>query len=98
MAKHESILDVVRKLQLHHPSWILVDHWEADLCAIGIAEAHEPRRLAYVSTWKQPAGRYFLELESPEGEDYKVDGTFEAVDFEELEGRIFGHLHIEEVT
>lgn len=95
MVKEERIVEVVRRLQVYHPNWVVVDHWEADMCAMGFAEAEAPRRLAYVSTWEQPAGRYFLELESADGEDYKVDGTFEGIEFGELEHRISEHLGLE---
>jgi hypothetical protein len=44
----------------------VVDHWRADRHAIGFRSVGRPRRLLYVSTWRQPAGRFHWELESSE--------------------------------
>ena len=43
----------------------VVDDWEADLCAIGIAKPGADRPLLYVSTFQKEQGRYYAEVELP---------------------------------
>lgn len=69
LIKDESLLALLDRLQLAAKEWAVVDHWEADLCAVGIAHRDDPRRLVYVSTWNKPAGRYYIECETPRGDD-----------------------------
>ena len=42
----------------------ILDHWEADRYAIGIARADNHERLVYISTWQREAGRFRVELET----------------------------------
>ena len=45
---------------------VLVDHWEADLTAVGIARRGAEQRLAYVSVKTGSAGaRFYVALENP---------------------------------
>jgi hypothetical protein len=67
--KDRSIRSLVASLRLEEHSWVIVDPWEADLFAVGIGRADQPRRRVYVSTWKQPKGRYYYECETPTGSD-----------------------------
>ncbi len=96
LQKDPNILNVIKKLKCEERGWAFVDYWDADLTAIGIIAPRAPRKIAYISTWQQEKpGWYFLELESPDGPalvDYKVDGTFESIDFAELERRVVAHL------
>jgi hypothetical protein len=46
-------------------SFDIVDHWESDLCAVGIASPRDHGILAYLSCYGEPEGRYHVELELP---------------------------------
>ena len=61
-----TLLVVLKQLRqdLGDTAFVVVDHWESDLCAVGVADPRNPRVLAYVSTWSQPEGRYYLVLDS----------------------------------
>jgi hypothetical protein len=61
--KDDSILLFLRELSALGVDWQLKDHWQGDLCAIGLTSAAMPEHLAYVSSWQQPAGEYYVELE-----------------------------------
>jgi hypothetical protein len=64
--KSQSVREFVRGLAEHlgFQSFSVVDHWEADTHAIGIANVVDPRVLVYVSV-NDSARRYFLSFESP---------------------------------
>ena len=36
MNKDSSIIELLKKLDLEKRKWAIVDHWDDDLCAIGI--------------------------------------------------------------
>jgi len=69
-------------------NFVVIDHWESDRSAVGVAATDDPRQLVYIASRGQTAGPYFVELEaSPsEGSDlpYTMVGRFEAVDREQL--------------
>lgn len=54
---------LLKKLALEQRGWVVVDHWDAALCATGIAAAHNLKRLVYVSVWRKKSGRYHYECE-----------------------------------
>ncbi len=58
-------MDLIARLQVNSRGWRVVDHWEADLCAIGIAKEGSPRFLVYVSTYDRASGRYDYQCETP---------------------------------
>jgi hypothetical protein len=94
LIKDESILALLDRLQLTAKGWVVVDHWEGDLCAVGIAHRDHPRRLVYVSTWNKPAGRYYFERETPTGDeptDYQSH-EIEDADFGTLVSAMEAHL------
>ncbi len=43
----------------------VVDHWDADLLAVGISRRGEPEPLVYVSAVRDQEGRFDLALELP---------------------------------
>lgn len=96
--KDRAIIEVISKLQqrLGENFFQIVDHWEADLCGIGIANPQAHEILVYIGTAHMPEGQYFVELESaPEpGSEmpYQVAGRYESVGFEELVSIVSAHL------
>jgi hypothetical protein len=89
-----SVLDRLRS-RLGPDAFILADHWENDLCAIGIASPRDPRVLVYISTYTELPDRFGYELEMPQlGSDapYQATGRGTNVSFEELVGVIIEHL------
>jgi hypothetical protein len=78
------------------PTFVVVDHWDGDLCAIGVAATHDPKQLVYISSWNRPGGRYFVELETapaPGSEmQYASVSKFDNVDREELARIVAQHL------
>jgi hypothetical protein len=98
LVKDESIHDLLARLKraLRGREFQVVDHWEASLCAIGVASPQEKRALAYISTFDKPPGYYFLSLELPpppgSGRSYVPAGEYEHVDFKGLARLIKRHL------
>ena len=77
---------------LGHDAFTVRDHWEADLCATGIARVGAPGVLAYLSVFQQPTERFFLELEQPTASPYEVVGSWESIAYPELLERVRQHL------
>ena len=96
--KHPSILNALDQLQsrLGRHAFNIVDHWEPDLCAIGIASPRNPQVLVYVSCYGELPDRFNFELELPPlpGSDsvYLVAGRDSDVSFDELASVIAQHL------
>ena len=81
LEKHGSILSLLEQLPLEGRGWIVEDHWEGDLCAVGIVNPRLPGRLVYVSTYGKQTGRYYYECEVPHPE--YPDDSQEAVEMGE---------------
>ncbi|GAB4515766.1 MAG: hypothetical protein Tsb0020_34400 [Haliangiales bacterium] len=95
LQKDVSILRLLEHLNLSARGWMLVDYWDADRCAIGIATMAEPRRLVYVSTFARAEGRYDYACEAPAGdrlEDFTTLDEREDVDFDTLRQAMESHL------
>jgi hypothetical protein len=96
--KDPAILRVLDRLwsRLGPGTFVVTDHWEADLCAVGIASPYNHGVLAYISTHGEPPERFYVELELPPrpGGDfpYQAAGRFQALDFEQLASVIGKHL------
>jgi len=77
----------------------VVDHWDADLTAVGVGAADDPGRLVHFSIFKRRRGRYYVSLELPPqvGEDfpYVQGAVFEDIDFEQLAAIVAEHLGIQ---
>ena len=99
--KDESINRFLSRLEseLGPCNYQVVDHWEADPCAIGIASAKDSRRLVYVCTYDQPPGSFYFECEiggeSTNKSDYDSTVSGEAADFFTLLAIIRGHLALQ---
>lgn len=96
-SKHPQIRDFLGKLEASMPSggFQIVDFWDADPCAIGVAAPDDQRRLVYVSTYEQEDGTYAFECEAPPGDgtdDSQVVDQGENLLFDELARKIRSHL------
>jgi hypothetical protein len=95
LTKDKSILELIDRLDLEGKQWILADQWDADLFAIGIAAANQPRQLVYISTFNKSAGIYHIECESPSGEsdtEYVTTRRHENASFSDLLQALESHL------
>ena len=93
--KDTTIRDLMATLGLASRGWRIVDHWEADLQAVGVASERDLRRLIYISTFSRASGRYDYECETPEGpseQDYLTTASGKDVDYETLLGAMEAHL------
>jgi hypothetical protein len=95
MVKGQEIVALLSTIDIQQRGWMIVDHWEGDLCAIGIARISEPRRLVYVSTFNKNSGRYDYECEAPSGPndpDYVEVDRGQDVTLDELLDALVRHL------
>ncbi len=96
--KDPAILAVLDRLwsRLGPDAFVLADHWESDLCAVGIASPRNRGVLAYLSTYAELPERFYVELELPPllGDDfpYQVASRFDGLDFECLVSVVGKHL------
>ena len=65
--KDRSIIQLLDRLRarLGADAFDVVDHWEGDLCATGIAPPDNHDVLVCISTLGEPEGNYFVSLELP---------------------------------
>jgi len=97
MEKDASITELLDRLReaLVPLDWIAIDHWDADLCAVGIAPRSAPRRLVYVSTYEKSPGRYYFECECPTGTEphqFEVVERGDNASFDDLVRAVRAHL------
>ena len=86
LAKDDSILAVLERPKLATRGWRVVDHWDADRRAIGIAAEGYPRRLVYVSTFG------LAPADGVGADAYGVVAAGDAVELDVLERAIEAHL------
>lgn len=93
-----SVLDGLRA-RLGHESFDIVDHWESDLCAVGIASRRDHGVLAYLSCFGEPEGRWHVELELPplpsDDLPYRDAGRFPDLDVEAAAAIIRRHFGLQ---
>ncbi len=67
LEKEPCIRGVLARLRdaLGPDAFVVVDHWQADGCAVGVARPSEMGRLAYLAADPGTPGRYYVELEFP---------------------------------
>ncbi len=98
LRKHETILSLIDKLKsrMGDDAFDVVDHWDADLFAVGIAKPDDHDVLAYVCTYGRAVDNYFVSLELPPELDsdlpYRNAGDFEVQTFDELIEIILDHF------
>jgi hypothetical protein len=85
--KDQSILQLIIHLKerFGSTSFMIEDNWEADLCAIGIADL-KSRYLLYISSYGKPSDSFYLEFvkKDPGGKAEKVK-RFESVTTQEID-------------
>jgi hypothetical protein len=75
---------------------IVIDYWEADKTAIGLADKTK-KYIAYISDKGRADKKFFIALENPPITDslpYSTDSEFENLSSEEVEEVIIKHLKI----
>ncbi|MBS1797470.1 MAG: hypothetical protein JSS81_26845 [Acidobacteria bacterium] len=75
----------------------IVDRWDGDLCAVGVARRDDHGVLVYFSTFDRAEGRYFVSLELPSSDPenpYVAAGEFDDVGFDELASIVRRHLSL----
>ena len=98
MMKDDAILDAVEHLRkcLGPDEFQIMDHWEADLIAIGVASSSDLQRLVYFSLESGGERRFYVSLEAAptEGSElpYMGCGEFNNVDLEKLTEIVAEHL------
>ena len=101
LEKDASVLDTLTALQARlGDSLIPIDHWEADLMAVGVARSDSPGRVVYFSTYGHRPNRYYVDLEfpAPAGSElpYTQGEQFDDVDFDALLAIVARHLSLDE--
>jgi hypothetical protein len=98
LEKDAGILLVLAQLRasLGEDAFDVVDHWEADLTAVGIANPRNHSVLVYLSNFNRDQGHYDVELELPptakEDEPYRIAGNHWNVGFNEVIAIVREHL------
>jgi hypothetical protein len=93
--KVAAIEDLLVRLKLNERGWVVVDHWEADRFATGIASKRDQRRLVYISVFGSKPGEYSYECEEPSmdpEEVYVATCSGDGIAFEELLRVVEKHL------
>ena len=91
-----AVRQLFESLDMHELGWQIVDHWEGDLTAIGVASRKEPRRLVYISVFDKADGLYDFECEEPSGpelDSYLTVNSGENVTSQELLKAMGHHLN-----
>ena len=67
LQKDKSIIRLLDQLRtrLGRDAFDVVDHWESDLSAVGVARPDNHGVLVYLSTFGEPEDSYFASLELP---------------------------------
>ena len=98
MVKDGAILDAVEhlRMRLGPDEFQIIDHWEANLIAIGIASSSDLQQLVYFSLESGGERRFYVSLEAAptEGSElpYMDCGEFNNVDLEKLTEIVAEHL------
>ena len=101
LEKDTAIFELLDRLRasLGRGSFQVVDHWDTDREAIGVAHPGDVRVLAYLALTADPI-RYtvYLELPSKDGDEvsYTPAGEHHDVTFEKLVGVVRRHLQVVE--
>jgi len=97
LKKDDQVKWIVSKLKKRFSDQIIIkDYWEADLCAIGLADIDE-KYLIYLSTYGSPNQKMDLIIEVLENdnEQTKIIGEYKKISLSELENILTDHIRIE---
>jgi hypothetical protein len=98
--KHHSIETTLTRLSeaLGAGAFAVIDHWEDDEFAVGVAHPQHQAQLVYITTFEMPKDSYFVVFEKAPNPDsdlpYTDEGDDVAESFEELVEMIQKHLGI----
>ena len=96
--KDDSVLRVLDRLRsdLGDDAFDVVDHWDADLCAVGVARPSDHRFLVYISTFPPENGVLAYECERPSSDPdlpYDSDGIVNEASYDDVAAAVTRHLH-----
>lgn len=99
LQKDPSILQLLNRLRadLGDDAFDIVDHWEGESSAIGLALPSDHRVLVYVCTEDLPQGSFSYELELPPNDEtsvYSVARRSDGCSYLELLGALSSHWKI----
>jgi hypothetical protein len=87
-AKDPTLVAVLRQLRkdLGPNAFVVEDHWEADLNAVGIARPSDRRFLIYIATWPEVSGLSFqCEFPASDGDmPYESADMIDGATYEQL--------------
>lgn len=94
--KHDAVLKMLSRLEhrLGSGTFQIVDHWESDLDAIGVAHPSNGELLAYIAAYGPEDFYVELELPPEQGSElpYSVAGQFRSLTFDEVARIVAKHL------
>lgn len=64
--KSPALVQLIESLDVPKRGWVLLDHWDADTNAIGVAHHLNPRRLIYIALTDMG---YYYACEEPKGSE-----------------------------
>jgi hypothetical protein len=96
LEKHEAVLGLLARLEkrLGRGSFQIVDHWDSDLDAIGVAHPRNLELLAYIAAYGPEDFYVELELPPKPGSElpYSVAEQFRSLGFDEVAHLVANHL------
>lgn len=92
LEKDEAIKHLVGEIRRRFPRVAPVDHWEADLHAIGLVSESAPGRLLYVNSFNQPPGTFTVVCETDVGGRIVDQSTDERLALEQVIAKVIDHL------
>ena len=92
LQKLPALLSVVQKINVRFGGAVRVlDHWEADVCAVGFTRTGTDQPLVYLST--EDGQRFYVELEvAVEDAAYRSIGSFDGIPLERVVQLMESHL------
>ena len=95
--KDDSLRILVGELirRLPPKTFVVVDHWDSDPFAIGLARPSQPDHLVYITSDRDVHGRYFISRELPPNSDlapFQDAGADQFEDIDAMAEAIAAHL------
>jgi hypothetical protein len=101
LSKERKLISTILRLSeiFGDQAFDVVDHWESNFCAVGIAQKMNHSILVYIDNFEQDNDTYHVELERPPfpgtNLPFSSAGSFEKVSFEDLCTLISRHLELQ---